>query len=349
MKLSTRFPANTRFVDAVGRLVELERSGLDVVWVPEAYGFDAVTRLGYIARATTTLQLGSGVLNVFNRTPTLLAQTAATLDDVSGGRALLGLGASGPQVVEGFNGLEFTTPLARTREVIEICRKVWDGASQSQGGNALVHDGAVFQIPRRTSGGDRSSKPLRMRADLARRRVPIYLASLGPKNVELTAELAEGWLPVLFIPELADQIWGPSIAAGCARRSPELGEFQIVAGGPVAIGDDVEHLRERLRPSVTMLIGGFGSREHNFYNEVFARYGFEAEAALVQDLYLSGRREQAEAALPARLLEATSLIGTKEFVRDRVDAYRSAGVTMLDVVPVGPDRPGTIALLKELL
>ena len=347
MRLSTRVPTSGPFHRCVGRLVEMERRGLDVAWMPEAYGLDAATRLGYLAASTTTVQLGSGIFNIYSRTPTLLAQTAATLDDVSGGRAILGLGSSGPQVIEGWHGLEFARPLARTREVVDICRRVWDGASLNHDGSDLVHDGEIFQIPRAVAGHGRTSKALRMHADLARRRIPVYLASLGPKNVELAAEIAEGWLSILYIPELADQIWGKSLAGGRARRCAEIGDLEIVAGGAVAIGDDVEHLRERLRPSLTMLVGGFGSKESNFYNDVVASYGFEAEAKEVQDLYLSGRRREAEAAVPAKLLEATSLIGREGYVRDRVDAYRDSGVTMLDVIPVGPDPARTIGLLKE--
>jgi F420-dependent oxidoreductase-like protein len=318
----------------------MERAGLDMAWVPEAYGFDAATQLGYLA-ATTRLHLGAGVFNIYSRTPTVLAQTAATLDSLSDGRAALGIGTSGPQVVEGWNGVAFSGQLARTREVIDICRRVWRG-------EVLDHEGTNFEIPRRVDGQP-TTKALRLHAEIPRATIPIYVAAMGPKNVELTAAVADGWLPMFFVPEKAHEIWGDALTRGRSRRDPSLGPLQIVAGGTVAIGERIEHLRNRLRPALALLIGGFGTREQNFYNQLVARSGFEAEARKVQELFLGGHRRDAEAAVPEALLEATSLIGSPSYVRDRVEQYHAAGVTMLDVTPMGPEPARTIAALREML
>jgi F420-dependent oxidoreductase-like protein len=340
VKLSMRIPNSkplTQFVDA---LVRLENAGLDMAWVAEAYGLDAPTQLGFLAARTSSIELGPGIVNVFTRTPTLIAQTATTLDTISGGRAALGLGVSGPQVVEGFHGMPFARPLERTREVIEICRKVWRG-------DVLRHAGPVFEMPVGMRAGTPTTKALRLRAHETLRQIPIYVASLGPKNVEMTAAIADGWLTALFAPEFADRVWGDALAEGQARRDPRLRPLEIVAGGTVLIGDDVEHLRDKLRPSLAMLIGGFGTRSHNFYNLVARAYGFETEAELVQELYLDGRSDAAARAVPAELIERTSLIGSERYVRERLDAYRRAGVTVLDVTPMGRDPIRTIEQLKE--
>ena len=330
----------SRTADAIR---DLERVGLDVVWVPEAYGFDAPTAMGYLAGRTERVQIGAGILPIYSRTPTLIAQTAAGLDFISGGRAILGLGVSGPQVIEGFHGVPYDRPIRRTREVVEICRRVWRR-------ELTEYDGACYRLPLPPERGTGLGKPLKLMARPLRDAIPIYVASLGEKNVELTAEVADGWLPVFFVPEQAAAVWGGALARGAARRAPKLGPLEVVAGELVAIGEGLEELRDRLRPRLALYVGGMGARERNFYNDLVRRYGYEAEAATIQDLYLSGRKREAEAAVPASLLEATTLIGPREYVRERLAAYKAAGVTMLRVTPVGPEPPTrTFEQLRELI
>lgn len=321
------------FRESVAAVVAMERAGLDIVWVSELYGNDAPTAMGYLAAVTESVQIGSAILPVFSRTPALLAQTAAGLDEVSGGRAILGLGASGPQVIEGWHGVTYDHPVARTKEVIEVCRQVWRR-------DRLVHDGH-YQIPLPAGRGTGLGKPLKLITHPDRTGIPIYVAALGPKNVEMVAECADGWLPTLFIPERAGAVWGAALAEGRARRPAGLGRLEVVAGGMVAIGEGAEALRDLARPTLALYVGGMGARGQNYYNDVVRRYGFEAEARTVQDLYLAGRKQEAAAALPAELVEATSLVGPPGYVRERIAAYREAGVTVLDIVPVG-DHPARI-------
>ena len=339
MRLSGRLGYGDGFVRGVERVVRLEEVGLDVVWVAEAYGYDAATRLGYLAARTRRLQLGSGIFPIYSRTPALLAQTIAGLDELSEGRAILGLGASGPQVIEGWHGVAYDRPVQRTREIIEICRMVWRRKE-------LAYQGRVFTLPLPAEQGTGLGKPLKILTHPVRDRIPIYLASLGDRSVELTAELAEGWLPIFFVPEKADSIWGPALRRGLARRSPELGPLEVVAGGPLAIGEGLEHLREAERPHLALYVGGMGARSKNFYNELIGRYGFEREAAQIQDLYLTGKKREAEALVPASLLESLSLIGPEGYVKDRIAAFKAAGVTLLDVQPIGPDPIGDVARVK---
>jgi F420-dependent oxidoreductase-like protein len=318
----------------------MERAGLDAVWVSEAYGLDAVSRLGYLAALTDRLHLGSGILPIYSRTPALLAQTAAGLDYVSGGRFILGLGASGPQVVEGWHGVAYDRPLRRTREIVDVCRRVWRRET-------LRHEGAAYHMP---LVGSSLGKPLKLIGQPVRERIPIFLASLTERAVELAAEIADGWMPIFFVPERAATVWGAALARGAAKRDAALGPLQVVAGGPVAIGDGLEHLRNVERPHLALYVGGMGARGANFYNDLACRYGFEAEARRVQDLYLAGDKQAAAAAIPQALVDGTSLIGAESYVRERIAAFRAAGVTMLNVTPVGPDPPArTIGRLKALL
>src|SRR4051794_1233411 len=231
MKLSTQLMYSGNPRAAADQVTALERSGLDTVWVAEAYGFDSPTLMGYLAARTETVEIGSAILNVYSRTPGALAQTAAGLDNVSGGRAILGLGASGPQVIEGWHGVPYDKPLGRTREIIEICRQVWAREER------LVHDGPSYHLPLPEGQGTGLGKPLKIIAHPVRPRIPIWVASLGPKNVEMTAEVAEGWMPLFYLPEKARDVWGADLDAGRAKRDPSLGDLQIAAGGVVAIGD----------------------------------------------------------------------------------------------------------------
>ncbi|NEE04744.1 LLM class F420-dependent oxidoreductase [Phytoactinopolyspora halotolerans] len=341
MELSTILPLAKDPHATAREVVALEKAGVDTVFLPEAYGFDAVSILGYLAARTSTVRLGPGILPIYSRTPALIAQTAAGLDAVSGGRAVLGLGASGPQVIEGWHGVPYAKPLARTREVVDICRRVWRR-------EPLTNDG-LYPLPLPEEQGTGLGKPLKFINRPVRERIPIFLAALGERNVQLTAEIAEGWLPIYFLPERAQEIWGPALDAGRARRDPALGELEIVAGGNLAIGDDVDQLLDLARPTLALYIGGMGARGKNFYNDLARRYGYEAEAERIQDLYLSGQRSEAEAAVPDELVRLTNLVGPESWVAERVAAYRAAGVTSLHVSPVGPDPMRSVERLKEML
>ncbi|MEV7889779.1 LLM class F420-dependent oxidoreductase [Streptomyces sp. NPDC002817] len=315
------------FKETVAGLRDYEKAGLDIVFVPEAYSFDAISQLGFIAARTERLEIASGILQIYTRTPTLTAMTAAGLDHVSDGRFTLGIGASGPQVIEGFHGQPYTAPLARTREIVEICRSVWRREE-------VVHAGRHYRIPLPPEQGTGLGKPLKLINRPVRERVPIVLAAIGPKNVALAAEIAEGWMPMFFHPERAAEVWGPALADGTARRDPALGALDVVASPPLAIGEDVRDLIDLARPQLALYIGGMGARGHNFYNDLARRYGYESEAATIQDLYLSGRKDEAAAAVPAELLRATSLIGPASYVAERLEAFRDAGVTTLQVRPL---------------
>ncbi|TDQ52459.1 LLM class F420-dependent oxidoreductase [Actinorugispora endophytica] len=327
--------------ESVDQVVELEKAGLDTVWVAEAYGFDGPTLMGYIAARTERVNIGSAILPLYTRTPTLIAQTAAGLDYLSGGRAVIGLGASGPQVIEGWHGVPYAKPLARTREIIEICRKVWAREAP------LTHEGKVFTLPLPAGQGTGLGKPLKIINHPVRARIPLYVASLGEKNVELTAELADGWLPHLFIPEKAESVWGPSIAAGKAKRAADLGGLRIAAGGLIAIGEGEETKRvlDLARPMIALYVGGMGARGRNFYNSLARRYGYEEEAEKIQDLYLAGRKDEAAAAVPEEMVELTNLVGPESYVRERVEAFRAAGVTHLNLVPASDD---PVALVEKV-
>lgn len=308
----------------------LEDAGAEYLWTGEAYTADAVSTLGFLAAITKRAQIGSSILPLYTRTPTLLAMTAAGIDRLSGGRCILGLGASGPQVIEGFHGVPYDRPLARTREIIEICRRVWRHEK-------LQHDGPLYPIPLPAGQGTGFGKPLKLIEAPLRNRIPIFVAALGRRNVEMTAELAEGWIPIHFWPERAEALWGASIAAGLARRSPDLPALEVVAGGPLAIGEGLEDLRNSARRALALYFGGMGPRGRNYYNDVLRGYGYEREADEVQELYLGGRRKEAAAAIPQELVDGLSLVGEEGFVRERVGAFRDAGVTVLNVTPVGPD------------
>jgi len=322
---------------AADEVAALESAGLDAVWVAEAYGFDSPTIMGYLAARTERMKIGAAILNVYSRTPALVAQTAAGLDAISGGRAIIGLGASGPQVVEGWHGKAYDKPLGRTRETIELTRRILRR-------EVIDHHG-ITDMPR--PGG--LGKPLKILTEPVRPEVPLYVASLGPANVRMTAELADGWLPTLFIPEKAHQVWGTPLAEGAARRDPALGPLQTVAGGLLAIGEDAAAVRDLARPKIALYVGGMGAPGKNFYNDLAVAYGYEKEARLIQELYLSGRKKEAEAAVPDEFCELISLCGPEGYVRERVEAFREAGVTMLNVIPVGPEPARLVETVKGWL
>jgi F420-dependent oxidoreductase-like protein len=329
------------FKETAAELADFEKAGLDIVFVPEAYSYDAVSQLGYLAAVTERVQLASGIMQLYSRTPTLTAMTAAGIDFVSDGRFSLGIGASGPQVIEGWHGVPYDAPLARTRETIEICRKVWRR-------ERLEYDGAHYQIPLPEGQGTGLGKALKLINHPVRDRIPIILAALGPKNVEMAAELAEGWEPIFYYPEKAKDVWGSSLVAGTAKRDPALGPLDIIAQTALAIGDDVAGLIDLIRPVQALYIGGMGARGKNFYNNLAVRYGYAKEAAAIQDAYLEGRKDEAAGMIPQDLLEHVSLIGPKSHVAERVAAMRASGVTTLNVAPMGSTHAERIALVEQI-
>ncbi len=342
MKLSTMLTYDGNPRAAADQVVALEKAGLDLVWVAEAYGFDSPTLMGYLAAKTDTVEIGAGILNVFSRTPGALLQTAAGLDNVSAGRAVIGLGASGPQVIEGFHGLPYTRPLGRTREVVDILR-------QGLRREPLEHEGREFTLPLPADRGLGLGKPLKLLTRPERPEVPIWVAALGDKNVAMTAEIADGWMPHLFHPGKAQEVWGDSLAAGAAKRSAERGPLQITAGGVLAIGDDVKGMLDLARPMYALYVGGMGARGKNFYHDLACQYGYEKEADEIQDLYLSGKKKEAAALVPEEWLEAGNLVGPEPYVKERIAAFREAGVTHLQVLPASADPAAEVARVKEWL
>lgn len=345
MRIGTTLSYAGGFTEVVDELAELEKIGLDIAFVAEAYSYDAASQLGYLAAKTSTVKLASGIFQLYTRTPTLLAMTAAGLDYVSGGRFVLGIGASGPQVIEGFHGVKYDAPLGRTRETVEICRKVWRR-------ERLEFEGKYFTVPLPPEQGTGLGKALKLINHPVRDRIPVLIAALGPKNVALTAEIAEGWQPIFFLPEKAHDVWGAALAEGKAKRDPALGDLEVYAGPALAIGDDVEALYGFVKPSLALYIGGMGAKGKNFYHNLATAYGFGKEADTIQELYLSGKKAEATDAVPDELVKNISLIGPKSFVAERVAAFKEAGVTTLNVAPLAADAAGRIKhveALRELL
>ncbi len=329
------------FATVAADVVEFERVGADVVEVAEAYSFDAVSRLGYLAAITTRITLASGILPLYSRTPTLLAMTAAGLDSVSGGRFELGLGTSGPQVIEGFHGVPFATPLAHVRETVEICRSVWRR-------ERIEHSGKAYTIPLPADQGTGLGKPLKIINTPVRESIPIAIASLAPKAVAQTAEIADGWLPLFYYPEKAHLAWGESLAAGAALRDPTLGPLDTIVQVPLFIGDRVDPFLDAYRQRIALYVGGMGARSANFYNDLAVRYGYVDEAATVQDLYLSGDKAAAAAAIPDELLTSTSLIGSESHVRERLAAFAASGATTIVVMPLSPTTAGRVESIEAV-
>ncbi len=312
-------------VVSLRQVPDAERAGIELFQVAEAYSFDAVSRLGYLAAVTSTAALGSAILPVYSRTATLLAMTAASLDELSGGRFELGLGASGPQVIEGFHGVEYAAPLTRVRETVEVARQVWR--------REPVHlDGQQIQIPLR--GGTGLGKPLKLVNHPVHDRIPVAIAALTQRAVTQTAQIAEGWIPLFFWPERAEQAWGAALAEGRRLRDPALGELDVQVSVPLLIGDDVEAAYAAYRERLALYVGGMGARHKNFYADLMSRYGLDVTQ--VQDRFLAGDRAGAVAALPEEIVTQTALIGDRAHVASRLAAFAEAGVTTVTVQPLAP-------------
>ncbi|MDT0203182.1 LLM class F420-dependent oxidoreductase [Nocardioides sp. AE5] len=332
------------FEESVELLADYEAAGIELVAVPEAYSFDAVSQLGYIAARTRTMRLTSSIMQIYSRTPSLTAMTAAGLDYVSGGRFMLGMGASGPQVIEGFHGVPYHAPLARTREIIEICRSIWRR-------ERLVHDGAHYQIPLPAERGTGLGKPLKLIDHPVRERIPISLAAIGPKNVALAAELAESWQPLFFHPQLASQVWEEPLQGGFSRRDPSLGALDVMLQVSFALGEPSPESLAAIRGQLALYIGGMGAAGRNFYHRLACRYGYQEEADEIQRLYLAGRKADAAQAVPEDLVRAVSLIGDEDEVRRQLDEFAAAGVTTLLLTPLAGDparRLGDVRRLAQL-
>ncbi|HWT49218.1 MAG TPA: LLM class F420-dependent oxidoreductase [Mycobacterium sp.] len=342
MRIGIALDYSGGFHEAVDRVVELEKAGIEAAVVAEAYSFDAVSQLGYLAAKTNTVELASGVLPIYIRTPSLLAMTAAGLDFVSDGRFRLGIGTSGPQVIEGFHGVEFDAPLGRTREVVEICRQVWRR-------ERLQYAGKHYQIPLPANRGTGLGKALQLINHPVRERIPITIAALGPKNVELTAEIAEGWQPVFYHPEKAASVWGEALAAGTAKRDPALGPLDVVVHASLAIGDNIDERLAWVKPQLALYIGGMGAKGRNFYHNLATRYGFGQVADRIQELYLSGRKGEATATVPDELVRGISLVGPRGFIAERLAAFAEAGVTTLLVSPLATDAGESVRFVEDVL
>ncbi|WP_421106390.1 LLM class F420-dependent oxidoreductase [Streptomyces sp. NEAU-S77] len=303
---------------------EADRLGYSVCWAAEAYGSDAATVLSWVAAQTEHIDVGSAIFQIPARTPAMTAMTAATLDSLSGGRFRLGLGVSGPQVSEGWYGVRFDKPLARTREYVDIIRKAMSR-------ERLTHDGANWTLP--LPGGP--GKPLKLTVHPVREYIPLYIAAIGPKNLEQTGEIADGALVIFFAPEHAEATTLGSLRAGREKAGKTLDGFDLVPTVPLAVGEDVRGLADQFRPYTALYVGGMGSAKQNFYNKLAQRMGYEKEAAEIQEKYLAGDKEGAAAAIPHELIDSTTLLGPVERIADRMKAYAEAGVTTLSLTPAG--------------
>src|SRR5262245_27315565 len=326
---------------AIALAQEADRLGYHSGWVAEAYGTDAITPITWLLAHTENLKMGSAIAQMPARAPAMTAMTATTLDLMSGGRFLLGIGASGPQVSEGWYGEEYGKPLAKTREYVDIVRKVWKREEP------LEHHGEFYDVPFNGPGATGLGKPLKIIVHPRTADIPVYIASIGPKNVELTAEVADGWLPIFYSPTRARDVWGDSLTRGLAVAEPaRAANFDVAPTVTVVVGDDVEALRDKAKPMVALYVGGMGAKGKNFYNDLACRYGFEAVAAEIQDLYLGGDKAAATALVPEELGDDVSLIGPKERIADRLEIWKEAGVTTMIVAA---SQPEALQLLAELV
>ena len=328
--------ASEDWEQASAYVVEAERLGVDCVWSAEAWGHDAVTPLAFVAARTSRIRLGTGIMQAGTRTPALVAMTAMSLAAMSRGRFLLGLGVSGPQVIEGWHGIRFERPVQRIREIVEIVRRATRG-------ERLEFKGSVYELP--LPGGE--GKALRSAAK-PQPKIPVYLATLSPKSLEMTGEIADGWLGTSFMPDHA-RVFFDHLETGARRAGRSLQSLDLQAGGFVAFSDHVERLIPPRKPGLAFTLGAMGSRQHNFYNDAFKRAGYTDVALEVQRLWLDGHREEAAARVPDELVLKTNLLGTEAMVRRRLELYRDAGVTTLRVEPAGETLDERLATLGRLL
>jgi len=327
---------------AVALAQEADRLGFHSGWTAEAYGTDAVTPLTWLMAHTEQMNFGPAIMQMPARTPAMTAMTAATLDMMSGGRFMLGLGLSGPQVVEGWHGQAYGKPLAKTREYVDIVRTIW----RREG--PLEHHGAHYDIPYTGDDATGLGKPLKIIVHPRRDDIPIYLAAIGPKNVQTCAEIAEGWLPIFFSPQRFAETYGEVVDAGFARagNGKSLESFDVAPTVTVLVGDDLDALRNAVKPMTALYIGGMGARGKNFYNDLACRYGFEAAAKEIQDLYLDGKKAEAVAAVPDELVDEIALLGPKERIADRLGPWRECGInTMI----LGAGQPEALRVMAELV
>ncbi len=315
---------------------EADRLGYSVVWAAEAYGSDSPSMLAWMAGQTERIELGSAVMQIPGRTPAMTAMTAATIDALSGGRFRLGLGVSGPQVSEGWHGVRFGKPLARTREFVDIVK-------MALAREEVSYDGEFYTLPLPDGPG----KALRLGFHPPREQIPLYLAAVGPKNLELAGEIADGWLAIFYAPEFAEEQLA-SVRAGRAKAGKELAGFDVVPSVPVVVGDDIESCAELVRWYAALYVGGMGSRQQNFYNQLATRMGYGDAAREVQDLYLAKRQRDAAAAVPMEFIDRTSLLGPKERIAERMREYAAAGVTTLSVTLFAADRDSGVQTLRTV-
>jgi F420-dependent oxidoreductase-like protein len=325
--------------DQLNIVQEAERLGYDSVWAAEAYGSDTATVLAWLAGQTTKIRLGAGIFQMPGRSPAMTAMTAATIDQLSNGRMILGIGSSGPQVAEGWHGQRFAKQLQRTREYVAVVR-------MALARERVEFHGETLELPLPDGPG----KALKLTISPVQERIPVYLAAIGPKNTALAGEIADGWIPTLFSPEHVSEL-RPLLQEGADRSGKSLEGFDIAPTVNVFVTDDLQGARDAMRPFIALYVGGMGSRDQNFYNKVVQRYGFHDAAKKIQDLYLEGKREEAMAAIPDELIDIVSLCGPRDHVRERLAVYRDAGVGTLGVTPIAftaPERLEQMRLVAEL-
>lgn len=321
---------------------EADRLGVYAVWTAEAYGSDAVTPLAWIGAQTEHIKLGTAIMQMPARTPANTAMTAMTLNQLSGGRFLLGLGLSGPQVVEGWHGVGYRRPLARTREYVDIVRTIFKREAP------LAYNGAIYQIPYRGKDATGLGKPLKSTLN-AQPDIPIYLASIGPNNVELTAELADGWLPIFFSPQRYAETYQASVDAGLAKAGKSLADFDIAPSVAVVLEDNLEIAYNMVRPMLALYIGGMGAKGKNFYYDLAVRYGFEAAANEIQELYLARRQGEAMMKVPPELIDEVALVGPRGRIRERLSLWQNSPITTLNVMPLGSNPIATLQAVMEMV
>jgi F420-dependent oxidoreductase-like protein len=318
---------------------EADRLGVYAVWTAEAYGSDAVSPLAWIGAMTKNIKLGTAIMQIPGRTPANAAMTAMTLDQLSGGRFLMGLGISGPQVVEGWHGVSYAKPLTRTREYIEIVRAILERKKP------LTYDGRIYQLPYQGDDATGLGKPLKSTLRV-KNHIPIYQAAIGPKNVELAAEIADGWLPIFFAPKQYDELYRPRVEAGLAKAGKSMADFDIAPTVQVAMDDNLEICYNMMRPMLALYIGGMGAKGKNFYNDLAVRLGFEEAAAKIQELYLDGRQGEAMMAVPPELIDEVALVGPKERIKERLSIWADSPINTLSLAVTDID---TLRTMVELV